>query len=543
VFKKHPRGLPVLFFTEMWERFGFYLMLGILVLYMVDTERNGLGFGVTKANEVYGWFIALVYLTPFAGGILADRYLGYRRSIVLGGLLMAAGYLGLGILPGVAMFYLSLALIVLGNGFFKPNISSIVGRLYPAGSPLKDTGYNIFYMGINIGAFVCNFVAAILRNRYGWGFAFVAAGIGMLAGVIIFLAGQKQLGVATDRGDGSKVESGVLGKLVFGIFLPALAAGVVGWALARALHFGGFFTPTNTGFLFAVVPIVSYYVLLWARSPLHEKRPIGALLAIFAVVIVFWMIFHQNGNTLTLWAEAKTDRDAGRIAGVLRSLEMHQEPTPSYWEGVPPDRRPAPGSATTLISPELFQSINPMFIVLLTPVVVGAFAMLRRRGREPSTPAKIGWGLVLTALSTLIMVMAVSASRGGTLRVSPWWLVGTYGVISIGELCLSPMGLSLVSKLAPARVTAVMMGGWFLSTSLGNKLAGVVGGLWEQVDSLATIFWINGLSALGAAALIFAMVPWIRGVMSEHDGRAVPPPPAAPGPAARPVPEPAHPGR
>jgi len=517
VFKNHPRGLPVLFFTEMWERFGYYLILGILVLYMIDSERNGLGFGVTKANDIYGWFIALVYLTPFAGGIIADRYLGYRKSIILGGLLMAAGYLGLGIFPGVLAFYASLGLVVLGNGFFKPNISSIVGRLYSEGSPLKDSGYNIFYMGINVGAFICNFVAAILRNRYGWGYAFAAAGIGMLIGVIVFASGRSRFAETSDRGAGGQVEPGVLRRLTLEALLPAVVAGLVGVLLARTLGFGGFFTPANTGFVFAVIPIVGYYLMLWARAPHAEKGPIGALLAIFAVVIVFWMIFHQNGNTLTLWAEEKTNRDAGVAAGLLRGLHMHQEPTDDYWANVAPQDRPASGATTTLISPELFQSVNPFFIVVLTPVVVGFFSMMRRRKREPSTPAKIGWGLVLTALSTMVMVGAVRVSQGGEVRVSPLWLIATYGIISVGELCLSPMGLSLVSKLAPQRVTALMMGGWFLATSLGNKLAGVVGGLWEQVDSLETIFWINGISALGAAALIFMMVPWIRRVLAAHE--------------------------
>jgi POT family proton-dependent oligopeptide transporter len=520
VFKNHPRGLPVLFFTEMWERFGYYLMIGILFLYMNDARRGGLAFSEDQANEVYGWFIALVYLTPFVGGILADRLLGYRRSIVMGGLMMAAGYMGLGLLPGVPAFFFSLALIILGNGFFKPNISSIVGRLYPPGSPLRDSGYNLFYMGINIGAFACNFVAAILRNRYGWGYAFAAAGIGMLLGIAIFLGGQRRLAGANDRGDGAAgADLTVLRSLGLGILLPALLFGIAGWWLGRHFGLSGVLRPTNMGFFFAAVPIVGYYVMLWARSPQLEKRPIGALLAIFAVAIVFWMIFHQNGNTLTLWAEQVTNRDAGRSAGLLRGLFMHQELPEQEWDAyyLQTDTRPAAGTQVTLISTELFQSVNPFFIVVLTPVLVGLFTALRRRGREPSTPAKLAWGLVLTTLSALLMVGAVWSSQAGTARVSPWWLVGTYFIISVGELCLSPMGLSLVSKLAPHRVTALMMGGWFLSTSLGNKFAGILGGLWNTVESKATIFWINGLAALGAALLIFAMVPWIRRVMAEHD--------------------------
>ncbi len=518
MFKKHPKGLPVLFFTEMWERFAYYLMLGIFVLYMTDSERGGLGFDTGPANNIYGWFIALVYLTPFIGGIIADRYLGYRKSVVTGGLLMAVGYLGLGLVPGMAPFYISLGLIIFGNGFFKPNISSIVGRLYPEGSKLKDTGYNIFYMGINIGAFVCNFVAAILRNRFGWGWAFAAAGIGMIIGVIIFIRGQKNLEGTSDRGDDSVVEENVLLKLATQIFLPAIAAGLLGYVLSSLLKFGGFFTPANTAFVFAVIPIVIYYVLLWAKAPQHERGPIAALLAICAVVIVFWMIFHQNGNTLTLWGRDHTDREAGVLAPVLEIFYMDQRPTERYYQvsKVPDAEMPENPMNITLISTELFQSINPGFIIIFTPLVVGLFALLRRRNKEPSTPAKIAWGLVITALSTLVMVTAVRMTHGGEIKASPMWLVGTYGIITIGELFLSPMGLSLVSKLAPARVTGLMMGAWFLATAIGNKMSGVIGGLWEKIP-LEGIFWINCVSALAAAAAIAALVPWIRRIMAEHE--------------------------
>lgn len=515
--ERHPAGLKVLFFTEMWERFGFYLMLGIFVLYMTDSERGGLGFSTGWANEVYGWFIALVYLTPFIGGIIADRYLGYRKSIIFGGLLMGVGYLGVGWAPGMVGFYLSLGLIVLGNGFFKPNISSIVGRLYPEGSKLKDAGYNIFYMGINIGAFVCNFIAAILRNRFGWGWAFSAAGIGMLIAVVWFIMGQHKLDGTQDRGDGSEVSEGILLKLSLQIFLPALGAGLVGFFLAKAANLGGFFTPTNTAFLFAVVPIVGYYVVLWIKAAPHEKGPIGALLAIFAVVVIFWMIFHQNGNTLTLWARDNTNREAGALAPVLQKIYMDEPAPASYWHNVPESERPAPGQSVTLVSTELFQSVNPFFVVTLTPLVVAFFAFLRKRNKEPSTPAKITWGLVITAASTLIMVAAVEMARGGEVKASAAWLVGTYGVITVGELCLSPMGLALVSKLAPARVTGLMMGGWFLATAIGNKFSGVVGGLWERVDSLTTIFLINCAAALGAAVIMALLVPWVRRVMREQN--------------------------
>jgi len=519
-FSKHPRGLPILFFTEMWERFAYYLMLGIFVLYMTDSERNGLGFTETFANEIYGTFLALVYLTPFVGGILADRYLGYRKSVVIGGLLMATGYLGLGMTTGWYPFLISLGLVIIGNGFFKPNISSIVGRLYKEGSPLKDAGYNIFYMGINVGAFVCNFVAAILRNRFGWGWAFSAAGIGMILGVLWFIRGQHGLEEVVDRGDGSDVEQGVLLKLSLQLFIPAVLAGTAGYLLASWVNLGPFLSATTTAFIFAVIPILIYYVTLWANAPKDDKGPIAALLAIFGVVIIFWMVFHQNGNTLTLWARDHSHRQAGAMAPLQKALYIDEVAPASYWDNVPPNERPREGQEVSLISTEIMQSINPGFIILFTPLVVAFFSWLRVRNKEPSTPAKIAWGLAITGASALVMVLAVRVAptyAGEVGKVSLTWLVATYGIVTIGELFLSPMGLSLVSKLAPTRVTGLMMGGWFLSTAIGNKMAGVIGGLWERVDSLETIFWINGLSAFGAALLIALMVPWIRRVMAAHE--------------------------
>ncbi len=522
MFKGHPPGLKVLFFTEMWERFGYYLMLGIFVLYMTDSLKGGLAFDKAWAAEIYGTFIALVYLTPFIGGLVADQFLGYRKSVILGGSLMGLGYLGLGLFPGMGGFAIALALIMVGNGFFKPAMSTIVGRLYPDGSPLKDAGYNIFYMGINIGAFICNFVAAILRNQFGWGYAFAAAGVGMFLGVGIFIWGQRFLLQARDRGDGSAAKSNVLLMLTLQVILPALAFGLGGYFLLG----GVFGTQQTAAFVCATIPVVLYYVLLLIRAPAEEKGPIGAILAMAGVVIVFWMVFHQNGSSLTYWAEENTRREAGVAAPLLQSIYMDQDATigttiadpnlkGQYWHNVESSQRPASGQRATLISTELFQSINPFFVVLLTPLVVAFFSWLRARNSEPSTPGKIAWGMVITAASTLLMIGAVWVTGGGASKASGWWLVGTYGVITVGELFLSPMGLSMVSKLSPSRVTALMMGGWFLATAIGNKLAGVLAGFWETIP-LLWIFVINCVAALGAALAIAVMIPWIRRVMDDH---------------------------
>lgn len=550
MFKNHPRGLPVLFFTEMWERFGFYLMLGIFTLYMIDPKSTGgMGFSDFRAADIYGTYLALVYLTPFIGGLLADRVLGYRKAIMLGGALMGTGYICLAI-PGETVFFLALFMIILGNGFFKPNISTLVGNLYnnEKYAQYKDAGFNIFYMGINIGAFVCNFVAAYLRNQYGWGYAFAAAGIGMYLGLIWFFSGQKHVRDAdvikpTEPGDQP------LKNLLGTIFLPAIAAGFIGWVVPEKL-FGTTLLGSNStdAFLFASLPLVVFYFSLWKRASKKDKAPIGALLAVFGAVIIFWAVFHQNGSALTIWAERYTSREMPQVVeGVARTLYFHQEVDTSprevprlnkygvadtdengevitemgphsYFNNIPKEDWPPEGESKTLMSTEIFQSVNPGFVVLLTPLIVFFFGFLRKRGREPSTPGKIGWGMLITAASTLVMVMAVITSQNGAVKSAPFWLISSYGVITIGELCLSPMGLALVSKLSPRRVTGLMMGGWFVATALGNKLTGVLSGLWGIIENKVFFFGINFVGSMCGAILIFIMLRWLKRVVLEHTG-------------------------
>jgi POT family proton-dependent oligopeptide transporter len=538
---KHPKGLPYLFLTEMWERFGYYLMIGIFFLYVTDTEA-GLGMARKDAADIYGTFIAFVYLTPFLGGLLADRVLGYRKAITIGGSLMGLGYLGLA-MPGLTAFYLSLFLIILGNGFFKPNISTLLGNLYSDQqySGLKDSGYNIFYMGINIGAFICNFFAAYLRNNFGWGYAFAGAGIGMFIGLGIFWFGIRHYAHA-DVLKPTKNEDMPISKIFAIVLLPALIFGVLGWLVPGNL----FGSDSTDAFIFGSLPVVIFYYSLYARASREERRPMAAMLAIFAVVIVFWAVFKQNGTALTTWAENYTDRSmpaavedmasgvdmVQKVTYQLDSTALHDEQFreqfdaggkpvqvvdyPLYFKNLPKEQLPAEGTTLNLVSTEIFQSVNPFWVIVLTPVVVGFFAWMRRRKREPSTPTKIAWGLVLTALSTLVMVAAVHSCHNGLTKASAWWLIASYGVVTVGELCLSPMGLSLVSKLSPPRFTALMMGGWFLSTSLGNKLSGILATWWDGYDHKANFFWVNfGLLAV-AALVIFAMLRWLNGVFREH---------------------------
>ena len=543
---KHPKGLYYLFFSEMWERFGFYLMLAIFFLYMIDAQHGGLGISKESASDIFGTFIAFVYLTPFVGGLLADRVLGYRLSISIGGILMAIGYIGLA-LPGDLAMVASLGLIIIGNGFFKPNISTLLGGLYsaPEYQEQKDTGYNIFYMGINIGAFIAPFVASYLRNNYGWGYAFAAAGVGMLLGVVIFWLGNKHYKDADVRKPVAANDMSLM-RIFSIVILPAVVAGVLGWVLIPGNIFG---SDSTDAFIFGAIPIMVFYGSLWARASSEDKKPIAALLSIFAVVIVFWAIFKQNGTALTTWAEYYTDREmveglegpAGAI-GMVQEVDQSLATVPDYdqnfrartdaagkvitKEGVSPylnnlpqEEWPSDGQPLSLISTELFQSINPFFVILLTPLVVWFFAFLRKRGKESSTPANIMWGLVITAMSTLVMVGAVYAGMNGAEKSSAMWLVGSYAVITIGELFLSPMGLSLVSNLSPPRLTALMMGGWFLATSIGNKLSGVLASMWDKYDHKALFFLVNCIGSLLAAFAIFLMLKWLRQIVLAHTGK------------------------
>ncbi|QHL87750.1 MFS transporter [Nibribacter ruber] len=542
---KHPKGLYFLFLAEMWERFGYYLMIGIFFLYMTDAQSGGMGMPKDQASDIYGTFIALVFLTPFIGGLLADRLLGYRLSITLGGLLMGLGYCGLG-LPGDSFFYLSLALIVIGNGFFKANISTLLGNLYSEKQylPQKDAGYNIFYMGINVGAFICNFVAAYLRNTYGWSFAFVAAGIGMFIGLIIFWVGNSTHQHADIRKPAQPHDMSLL-KIVGTVIFPAAIVGILSWVLIPGSVFG---SDSTDAFIFGSIPIILFYVSLWARASKEDKRPIAALLSIFAVVIVFWAVFKQNGTALTIWAEYYTDRSMpaplekpAANLGMVQSIDASIKTVPDFdnafrtrtdaagkvvtKEGMEPyvnnlarEEWPSEGKPLSLISTELFQSINPFFVIILTPLVVSFWGFMRRRGKEPSTPAKMAWGLFITGLSTLVMVGAVWAGDNGQDKVSSMWLVGTYFVVTIGELCLSPMGLSLVSKVSPPRLTALLMGGWFMATSIGNKLSGILASLWDTYDDKQYFFWVNFAVTVTAAAVLLFMLKWLRQIMENPTG-------------------------
>jgi len=591
--ERHPRALPVLFFTEMWERFSFYLMLGILPLYLTDKEKGGLGMTGKEMAVIVGTYIALVYFTPFIGGLIADRLLGFRKTILVGAVLMMIGHLVLAV-PTEMGLYTGLGFLILGNGAFKPNISTLLGNLYPKDSKLKDAGYNIFYMGINVGAFICNFIAAFVRNYFdqhplhiggfeiaGWHAAFSTAAFGMLFGLIIFASFYSMFAEA-DRLQTTVGEQQSLTPLLLECLLPALvlsvlAGGVVWFGqycaamrqvivahegfywdvvmwfpnVGKALHMN----VPSAAFLAACLPTIVFYLRIWRGvEDRADRARTGALLVIFAVVIVFWAIFHLNTTALTTWTQDNTTRQPPELIEPLLVGEIGEPAGPSYYKNAGPEvPRPADGKykvvsdeeykrlqeakelqlrdgsspyvtqetprlpagqSLKLINTEMYQSINAGYVIIFTPLLVGFWAWLRRRGQEPTTPAKLGVGLAFTACGPLVMLAATYATQDGAMKGSSGWLFGTYAVVTVGELCLSPMGLSLVNKMSPKQIRAFMMGGWFLSTSFGNKLSGIFGELYEEMDHHA--FWpMLAGSAAFFAGVIFVLLPWLNRQMGD----------------------------
>lgn len=488
MFKNHPRGLPVLFFTEMWERFGFYTMLAIFVLYIQENFK----FDTTTTTNIYGIFLAAVYFTPIAGGWIADNVLGYGKTITIGAIIMGIGYALMAIpTDSATQLYMALAVVSIGNGMFKANISVLVGNLYShSQGSIKDAGYNIFYMGINIGAFYAPMAASSIKDffvdnlgtslAYGYNAGFAVAALGMVVSLIIFTVFKKYY---KDGDYQSKNQINTDRDLVL--------------------------------------------------TKEQEKERITALLIIFAIVVFFWMAFHQNGAALTLFARDYTTLFVSKftfilfdvlglhallavIFGVTFLLIKNTKPRTKIYAAVATliglaiiviKLNALPDQNT--IAPEQFAYFNPMFIVLMTPLIVGYFRYLNSKGREPSSPGKIGVGMLLTAAAFSVMVIAsvglpgVYSLDGGvsSLTVSPFWLISAYFIVTIGELHLSPMGLSFVSKVAPPKMKGLMMGMWFGATAVGNYLSGFVGRFYQNWE-VWQFFTLLVVTSLIAAVLI-----------------------------------------
>ena len=427
----HPRALRTLFFTEMWERFSYYGMRAFLILYMTaPVAVGGLGFADAHAASIYGTYTGSVWGAAILGGIVGDRWLGQYRSVLIGGIIIAVGHFTLAF-KALPFFYTGLALIVVGTGMLKPNVSTLVGSLYDEGDSRRDAGFSIFYMGINLGAFMGPLIAGWLAQRVDWHAGFAAAGVGMTLGLIQYVRGKRHLKPALDR--------------------------LASRPLTSSSHVDSSGSPS--GFTGA------------------EWKRIGAIVVLFVFAALFWGAYEQAGSTLNLFADRYTRLSLGGFS------------FPSSW----------------------FLSVQPIFVILLAPAF--AWLWIRLGRHEPSSPAKFALGLLFAGLAFLLLVPAATLAQSGQgIRVSPWWLVWAYFLTELGELCLSPVGLSLVTKLSPARIVGLMMGVWFLSNAFGNKLAGWSAGFFSALP-LPTLFGTVAAVTLLSAFLLLLLVRPIKQLM------------------------------
>lgn len=473
----HPRGLYTLFFTEMWERFSYYGMRALLVLFMVDAVRGGMGMDDKIATAIYGLYTAGVYLAALPGGWVADRLLGAQRTVWYGGIVIAAGHFTLAI-PREDTFYLGLLLVVLGTGLLKPNVSAIVGGLYPEGGARRDSGFTLFYMGINIGALIGPMICSALGEKVNWHYGFGAAGVGMVFGLIQYRLTQRHLGEAGARPTHSV--SPRRDWTLFGVGVGAIVLVVAAVALGL-LRIDPVALARGTTYLIVGLAAVYFLsVLVFQRLTSDEKQRVAVIGVLFVASALFWSGFEQTGSSLTLFAERYTVR------------------TVFSWE----------------VPAGYFQMINPGFIILLAPVVAGVWVMLARRNINPSMPVKFALGLVLLGLGFLVVAAGAKIALAGD-KVWPTWLLTTYFLHSVGELCLSPVGLSSVTKLAPKRLVGQMMGVWFLATSLGNLIAGLFAGevSGDSAGQMPLRFVQVALFAGGAALVMFLLARPIQRMM------------------------------
>jgi POT family proton-dependent oligopeptide transporter len=476
----HPRPLWMLFMTEFWERFAFYGIRWALVLYIVAQFHGGDSSGEAPANRTYGAYLALVYAGAIFGGYVADRILGYQRSILLGAIIMSAGLFAIA-WPEPHIFELGLATIIVGNGLFKPNISTMVGKLYGVGDTRRDAGFTIFYMGINLGAFVAPILTGVLANKLfgseampAYKVVFIASGVGMLLSFLWFWFGRRSLGEIGRPPAENPGRRNVLYVLIGALIaipvmysLLAMGADVLAWILG--------------------VMFVGLCVLLLVegiREGAVQRDKAIAMLIIFAFNVVFWCFFEQAGSSFNFLAQNIVDRAFGGWT------------FPVAW----------------------FQSVNSLAIIALAPLIAVIWVWLGRRNQEPSIPRKFGLGLIFNGLAFLLLMFALSRLVDDAGKIPFWTLFMVYVIQSVGELCLSPIGLSMVTKLAPMRLVGFGMGGWFLSTGIGNNLSGIFAGIVSGESGMTTQSALSGYtfgfwSLVGAGVLLFVVGPLINRLM------------------------------
>ena len=473
----HPRGLSTLFFTEMWERFSYYGMRALLILFMTDNLYHGMGMSAERAGAIYGLYTFGVYALALPGGWIADRLVGQRRAVLYGGVLIAAGHFSMAV-PSVATFYAGLCLIVLGTGLLKPNVSAIVGDLYTDKGAKRDAGFSIFYMGINLGACVgpilCGEVFGEPRSAddwRNWHYGFGLAGVGMTLALIQYVQGQKFLrGAGELKGEFAEPERV---REARGQFTKAMIALVIGGGALIALSMAGALPITLLGFVdltgYLVVALAAAYfawVIGFVCKNTVERQRVAVCAILFVGAALFWSGFEQAGTSMNLFARDYTNRVLGS------------------WE----------------VATSTLQSVNPVFIILMAPVIGMLWLALDKR--SPSIPVKFGFGLVMLGVSFLVLACGATFRDGDAARVGMQWLVVTYFLQTVGELCLSPVGLSSMTKLAPDRLVGQMMGTWFMGAALGNLIAGRVGGKIESLP-LPQLFGTVAAIAAGAGLLFW----------------------------------------
>ena len=494
----HPRGLSTLFFTEMWERFSYYGLRPLLVLFMAAALADGgFGFDRGQASAIVGIYAFCVYLASLPGGWVADRLLGLRRAIQYGAVLISLGHISIGasaFLHGKLPFFLGLILIVLGTGLLKPNISAIVGDLYPEGGARRDAGFSIFYMGINMGAFFGQLITGYLGEQVGWHFGFGAAGVGMLIGLTVFTLRAKHtlgnIGLApsshpdpvVDAKQKRTAKTILMGGLaVLALVVILVASGIVPFDAQVVGQYTVYIT-------LAAVSLFFLSVFLTGGLNKDEKKRVGVIMVLFVFAMIFWSAFEQAPTSLNLFAADFTDRMIGGFE------------VPATW----------------------FQSVNAFFIIAFAPVFAATWVGLARRGIDLSSPAKFAFGLAMAGVGFVIMIFAANivVRSGGTELVSPWWLVGSYFFQTIGELSLSPVGLSSMTKLSPRKYVGQMMGIWFTASALGNLIGGLVGGHVdpEKLDQMPALFERTSISLFIATVVLLLLVVPIRRMMREVPG-------------------------
>jgi proton-dependent oligopeptide transporter, POT family len=485
----HPRGLSTLFFMEMWERFSYYGIRPLLVLFMTAALINGgFGFDRESASAIVGIYAAGVYLASLPGGWIADRWLGLRRSIWYGGVFIAMGHLciALSAIFPRPVFFLGLIFIVIGTGLLKPNISAIVGDLYPEGGSRRDAGFSIFYMGINVGALVAPLVTGYLGERVGWHWGFGAAGIGMVIGLITFRMRQNEtLGPIGATPSGTPEQQRRV--RLYALIGLAVVAVIVAMAMLGVFTINPIIVATQMrNVILAMAVLYFAYLFFGAGLTSDEKKRIAVIGVLFVFATVFWSAFEQAPTSLNLFARDFTDR-------MLFGWEV-----PTLW----------------------LQAANSVFVIVLAPVFGMIWIALGRRNRNPSSPAKFAFGLFFTGLAFLVMVVAanrVIAGGGGAVRVSMLWLILSYFLQTIGELSLSPVGLSSMTKLAPRRFVGQMMGVWFMADALGNLIAGIVGGHVDpnKLPEMPALFQRTAMSLIIASIVLGLLSIPIKRMMRD----------------------------